>query len=361
MNYYNPYTGSGKKKLRRRITVVIVSVLVIIGGTIVFGNHLKEKARLSSQDGLSGIGREDIAPATEEPLLIPPSEGGSGSSESVRGVCVPLGQVQSDDPDADEESFEDRLNDAAEGNSGVLIPLTGDDGYLLYNSARAAEASRVPANPDLPDMEDLAAAVSLAKAKGLRVTALIRSGVSLSATETKTDEAIAADQRIAADAEEVGFDELIIISLVSSPEDITGETFHVILRYLNQMTPAAGDTEVGLSLPPSVYQTATLSPQIELLASRSVFLTMELTAEQSTAEHLNYICENLAGTMSVYNMRMLLSPADTSIGKSLTDKLTAVGHENYLYITVPAEPPATDEPVTDGANTADSAETEAEA
>lgn len=343
MNYYNPYTGN-KKRIFRRITTVLVCALIITGSTVIFGNYLKKKANSTSGNDYAGIGREDISTETESAVVIPQSEEGAGSSVSVKGLCIPLGAAENvvvtgdDDPAASsDDSFEARLTAAAEGHTGVLIPLTGDDGFLLYNSKRAGESSRLPSNPSIPDMEALSAAVSLAKSLGLRVSALIGSGVSLSGTEDECNAAITTDARIAADAAEAGFDEIIISSLVSSAEDITGESSHIILKYLNQMTEAAGSTAVGLSLPTDVYLTATLSPQIELFISRSVFLTMELTAEQSNSDYLNYICENLAGTLSVYNMRILFSPTDTAVGNDFTDKLKAVEHENYLYASVPEE------------------------
>lgn len=342
---------------------------------MVFGNYLKKKAEGYTGDNFAGIGRGDVSTDTETPVIIPPSENGAGSSVSVAGLCVPLtveapstgdpngdgtvtGNPDNDDNNDSDTSFEARLTRAAEGRTAVLIPLTGEDGYLLYNSQRACEASRLPENPALPGMEELSAAVSAAKSKGLRVCAYIKSGVSLASAEAEYEAAVTADSRIAADAAEAGFDEVIICSLVLSPEDITGEASHIILRYLNQMAAAAGTVAIGLSLPPEVYLTATLSPQIELFASRSVFLTMELTREQSTSEYLSYILENLAGTLSVYNMRMLISPSDTDAGNSFVEKLKSAGHENYLYICVPEEsaapnvpetdPPSTDEPPVTG-------------
>ncbi len=353
MNFYNPYTGSKKKRNIRRVIMVLVSALVITGATVIFGNHLKNKAEKSSENSYMGIGREDIYAETESQVIIPPSKGGSGASKSVKGFCVPLGIVTPEDNTESglDRFYTERLNAAAENNTGVLIPLTGDDGYLLYNSDRAREYSRLPANPYLPDMKALKAAVDEAKAKGLRTTAFIVSGVNIDENEIRNDSAIAADTRIAADAAEVGFDEIIIGSLVDVPEDITGDASHVILRYLNQMTAAAGNTDVGLSLPPEVYLKAALSPQIELFISRSVFLTMELTAEQSTENYLGYICENLAGTLSVYNMRILLMPADTNVAERLCEKLKAVEHENYLFTHVPDEdqkiPDETEETVSD--------------
>lgn len=350
MNYYSSYTGNRKKKTVRRVLIVVISIAVIFGATVVLGNYLKKRSENSGTPEYDGIGREDIFAETDSPVIIPPSEDGAGSSESVQGLCVPLGAV-----DSEEGSFEDRLADASDGYTGVLIPLTGEDGLLLYGSDRAAAASRLPANPSIPDMEALTAAVSAAHAKGLRVTAYIRSGVDIKSDETAYNEAITADSRIAADAAQAGFDEIIIGSLVTSPEDITGDSSHIILKYLNQMTGAAVDTQVGLALPPEIYEVATLSPQIELFVSRSVFLAMELTADSSTVEHLNYICENLAGTMSVYNMRMLFSPKDTEIGDGIEKKLMAVEHNNYMFTSVleKSEPPevsdsgkVTEEPVT---------------
>ena len=334
MNDYNSYTGGRKKKVLKKLLVVFVSVLIIIGATVVLGNYLKKRAERAADGGYTGIGRDDIAEGTEVSEIIIPSESGLGVSDTVSGLCVPL---RMGDDGAEENSFEARLAEAAKDHTGVLIPLTGDDGFLLYNSVRAGEYSRLPVNPTIPDMAELCSAVSAARSEGLRVSAYIRSSVSLGDTEEERELAIAADSRIAADAAEAGFDEIIIGSLIPSPESITGESSRVVLRYLNQMTAAAGDTEVGLSLPYSVYKVATLSPQIELFVSRSVFLTMELTTEQSTEEYVNYICENLAGTLSVYNMRMLLAPADVGVAEAITQRLAAIGHKNYLYTSVPEE------------------------
>ena len=312
---------------------------------MIFGNHLKDKAEETGENIGAGVGRNDGSSETQSQVIIPPSEGGSGSSVSIKGDCVMLGAAGDYLDKRDETvafsgtTFEKRIRSAADKNSGVLIPLTGDDGFLLYNSARAGEMSRLPENSALPGMSELSAAVAMAKEQGLRVSAYMRSCVDISGSESDIEWQIAADTRVAADAAEAGFDEIIISSLVDAPEDITGESSHIILKYLNQMTSASGETEVGLSLPTSVYLDAKLSPQIELFISRSVFLAMELTGEQSTVEYMNFVCENLAGTLSVYNMRILFSPVDTRIGKNIEDKLEAVEHENYLYACVPNEPP----------------------
>lgn len=330
MNYYNPYTGAKRKRLLKKILALLISVLIIVGVTVVFGNFLKKKADTVDNSSYMGIGRAEAE--TEGPVLVLPSDGRLGVSESVEGFCVPLST------DGDEASFEERITMAADGKNGVLIPLTGDDGFLLYNSVRAAEISRLPENPEIPTMAELGEAVAFAKSKGLRTCAYISSSVSFEDEENVRDMAIAADARIAADAAEAGFDEIIISSLVDSAESITSDTSHIILKYLNQMTAEAGDMGVGLSLPLDVYKTATLSPQIELFVSRSVFLTMELTREESSAENMNYICEKLAGTLSVYNMRMLLAPGDVTIGDTIVERLAAIGHVNYLYTCVPDEP-----------------------
>lgn len=340
MNYYNPYTGSRKKKLLRRVSTVLVAVVLITGATVIYGNYLNKKAQSSAESDHAGIGREDIYDDEEAPVIIPPSEGGAGSTETVKGVCVPLG-----------EAFAERLGASTDGYTGTLIPLTGDGGYLLYNSLRAGEYSRLPVNPSIPQMSDLTVAVSEAKRCGLRVCALMTSSVRITDDEGEYEAAIAADARIAADALEAGFDELIISSLVSDPEDISGETAHVILRYINQIVAASGNTAVILALPPSVYETATLSPQIELFVSRGVSLALELTAEQSTPEYLGYICEKLAGTVSVYNMRMLFAPSNTSVVSGLEEKLREAGHENYLFTRVPDK-------VSTGDETAETQETD---
>lgn len=332
MNYYNPYTGSRKKKLLRRICTVLVAVVLITAVTVIFGNYLNKKAENSAANDHAGIGREDIHEDEEAPVIIPPSEGGAGSTETVKGVCVPLG-----------EAFAERLVASSGGYTGALIPLTGEGGYLLYNSLRAGEYSRLPVNPNIPQMSDLAAAVSEARGRGLRVCALMTSSARVTDDETGYAAAVAADARIAADALEAGFDELIISSLVSGPEDISGETAHIILRYINQIVAASGSTSVVIALPPSVYETAALFPQIELFVSRGVSLALELTAEQSTPEYLGYICEKLAGTVSVYNMRMLFAPSDTATVSGLEGKLREAVHENYLFTCVPDNTPTGDE------------------
>lgn len=336
MNYYNPYNGAKRKRFLRKVLAVLISILIITGATVAFGNFLKKKASTADNSSYMGIGRAETE--TEAPVLVLPSDGSLGVSESVGGNCVLLG--------TDVKEFEERLIPAAEGKNGVLIPLTDDEGFLMYNSVRAAEISRLPENPEIPTMAELGESVALAKANGLRVSAYIISSVSFDDPESVRDMAIAADARIAADAAEAGFDEIIISSLVHSADDITSDTSHIILRYLNQMTAAAGETDVGLSLPYDVYKTATLSPQIELFVSRSVFLTMELTKEESTVENMNDICEKLAGTLSVYNMRMLIAPVDETIGDMLVERLAVMGHANYLYTCVPDVPdvPEDDEP-----------------
>ena len=355
MNYYNPYTGN-KKKILFRILFVLLTAVIIIAATVILGNYLRSK--VDSPDTADGVGREDIVTETVEPIISsPPSENGAGSSVSVRAVCVPL-----DDPNppaaetgkggVSPRSFSDRLRAAADGCTGVIIPLTGDEGRLLYNSARIAEFSRTPDNPALMSVTGVRECVDAARSLGLRTTGVIIAGAGTTSPDRAFELALETDSRIAADAAEAGFDEIVICSLVTDPAQFTGDGMHKILRYVNQVVPAAGSTVVGISLTPEIYMTASLSPQVEMLVSRSVFLALSVAPENSTADYLTEMCDTLSGTLSVYNMRLILTPNDTSQADGIAAYLAAIGHENYQFAKVlpEAEP---DNTVTEAEETND--------
>lgn len=347
MNYYNPYTGN-KKKLLSRILYVLLAAAMIIAATVVFGNHLKSK--VDPTDPTDGVGREDIAADTSEPIIsIPPSENGAGSSVSVKAKCLTLTDsgntaLEAWDTEADVKRFTDNCRALAGDCTGVLIPLAGDDGRLVYNSDRIAELSRGTYNPTLPGVSDLSRIVSECHTLGLRVSAMIVSGADTSASDKAFEYAIETDSRIAADASEAGFDELVVCSLVTDPSQLSGDGMHKLLKYVNQLVSASGNTALGISLTPEIYMTASLSPQIEMLVERSVFLAMTISRENSTKDYLDEICNSLAGTLSVYNMRLLLDPADSTAANETADKLAAIGHENYQFTSVietPSEPDTT--------------------
>lgn len=353
MNYYNPYTGN-KKKILFRILFVLLMAVIIIAATVILGNYLRGKVDPADTSG--GVGREDITTETAEPIIsIPPSEDGAGSSVSVKAMCIPLDDpnppaAETGDGEPTPRSFSDRCTAEAEGYTGALIPLTGEGGRILYNSARIAEFSRTSDNLSLLSVDGVRECVSFARSLGLRTTAMIIAGADTTSADKAFELALETDSRIAADAAEAGFDEIIICSLASDPTSFTGDGMHRILRYVNQIVPAAGSTAVGISLSPEIYMTASLSPQIEMLVSRSVFLAMTVTPENSTDGYLTELCDTLSGTLSVYNMRLILSPNNMEVARAIGSKLAAVGHENYQFANVPTPDPAapvTNEPTTD--------------
>jgi len=348
LNSYNPYSGSKKKIFRNVITVLVCAVL-IFGATVIFGNHLKNKAEKTSDSDYIGVGRDDIYDDTEGEI-IPPLGDGIVLSENVRGVTVPLGGVPKDNVGTSipPKTFSDALENAA-GSTAVVIPLTDGDGYLLYNSIAAGEFSRLPINPLLPDTDILSACVSAAKTKGFRTVALISAGVSISDDSASFDRTMATDAAIVGDAQDVGFDEIIITSLVSSPEEFDGDGVTLMLKYLKNITASAKEMAVGVAFPPEVYRDVTLSPRIELLLNTSVFPAMELSEEKSTDEYVTFVTEKLSGTLSVYNMRLLLSPATDRICESIISLFEDVGHSNYLITTLPEidDSPVTETPITD--------------
>ena len=63
-------------------------------------------------------------------------------------------------------------------------------------------------------------------------------------------------------------------------------------------------------------------------------------------DYLNYICENLAGSLSLYNMRMIMAPSDTERAAALVEKLDFVNHGNYMFTVVLEESETEPEDVT---------------
>ncbi len=340
MDYYNPYSKNRKKKVIRILTVVL-SAVAIVALTVVFGNYLRTKAELSASSNSAGAGRDD-GDVTEQGGEIIPSEPGDGCSVTVNGVCVPLRAPLPEDADEETEapSFAERIG-ALEGKTAVLIPLCGEGGELTYASARVSEITRTTFDPSLPGMEELRADVAAAKELGLRTCALIDAG---DFTSDGGDFAVLIDSKIAEDAAEAGFDEFIVSGAVASAESVDSDLSHAVLRYMNKLSAGIGNTSLGLCLPADVYRTSKLAPQIELFTSSCDFLCMEFDGAASTVLNVGDVCKNLAGTVSLYNMRFIISPAAAEDASGILSVLKSAKHVNCLVRTLPVTGVGGDEP-----------------
>ena len=316
MKYYRNYKAK-KFHVPGGLIVVLVSLLIIVAGTILFGNHLKKQLESAALD-TSEIPTVD----TSDPFDPDPDMPAAVHDEallSVRGGYLDLSAI------ADAADLRSRVEAVASGGyNAVAFVVIDGEGMLTYASPAATAASRLPAKETLPTAENLAAAVSYAGELGLRACAVY----------TARPEDTEADCAIAAELAQAGFDEILIRGFEAHTA-LDGGVNDGILTYVRALR-AAADIDLGVCLGQEVYTAAQYAPYIENLFRETEFLAIDLTA--ADGETVTDLAEKLQGSFSAYLLRTVLDGADAEASAAVKAALDSAKISGRLYISAPPSP-----------------------
>lgn len=327
MNYHkNSYTGSLRKKVLIRVLTVTAALTVVSAATFAYGNYLKAKAESTLLHG-TGAGRD-------------PQTSGAGRKDSednsqivkVKSQCVPIASL------ADGEKAAEYVNTlAANGNTGVSAVLVDREGYLTYPSERVAKFTHQ--KPSAGDLTVIRTTVARAKERSMRTSALLFAGSGFAEGAFSAE----IDALVAADAAELGFDELVVVLPIAT-DQLGSELAGKVVGYLNTLAAKAETCSLGVCLSYDVFSTPQLSPHLELISSSSDFLAVDFTAgvsgTEAAAKYVTDAVEAISGSFSLYSLRAVFEGADADIAAAQVKALTDKGFENYMFVSAtPIKPP----------------------
>ena len=323
--YYNrsSYTGTSKKRIVIRIIIIAAALLTVAAATLAFGNYLKAKAAATAVEG-TGEGRNSAQTGTGRDS---PS-GEVTQAKGVRSACVPLASIPSEDAAG---KYVDAL--ATKGCTGVTVVLVDRDGYLTYTSAAVAKFTHQKL-AEVKDPAVISAIISAAKSHSMQTSGVIFS----SADFFEVGVSAGIDATVASDAAALGFDEIVtVLPLdVGSLDSILAAS---AVKYINAIGENKGGAALGVALPAGVFTTPKLSPQVELFASVSDFLAIDLTDDPKTA--VADALEKAGGYFALYELRSVLAGGDAKTAEASVKTLAESGLANYMFVG------ATDADITD--------------
>lgn len=345
MNYHNSYTGSVKKKILLRVLVVLVSLIVISVLTLAYGNYLKSKAAATAGSDYSGAGRTHSSDGDGQESGITTS---FSKSAEVKSACIVP------DSFADEAAQSEAVSAYSDAKyTGITVVLTGRDGYLTYASDAVSSFTKQK-SPASKKLDFIASAVSKAHALSMRASAVIFTSEDFSENEISA----AIDALVCADAASAGFDEIIAVLPVKA-DRIDSDTSKAILKYLGTLAEKKGSSLLGISFGREIYETPSLSPQLELFSSYADFLSIDMSEKYGSADEagqvISGVLDKISGSFGVYGLRVLLDGSDADASAKQTDALTAAGFPNYGFVNAPP----TEDNSGDGTDTTDDGDTPA--
>ncbi len=295
---YRNYTAK-KYKLPKRILFFVICALIIFILALMLGNHLKYK--MESAD----IDRTPVETYSEAETSAPIGIENGNAEHPDWVACVRAGYldiVGAADTAAVRAAVDKLKADGFNAISFVCIK----DGRFTFASKAVEEYSRLPASGTVVSFENLTEAVSYAKGKGMRTSALYEKGA---------DEAL--DASVCAELASMGFDEIIICGYEELLSENGGEITPCI-EYLKKIRIGAEGCAVSLSLSPAAYTYARNSYQIEKLFTYAEFMTIDMTGlELPDAEN---ICGEIMGSFLTYMLRPVIEGEAEDIAKLLSDK-----------------------------------------
>jgi len=329
LRYYRRKNKEKIKAVFLKILFVLVSACIVTTLAIITGKLLQVKVQSASEHletsvppSGNSVGRE-----TESSL-----EGDSYSSLYVyaSGLSLPLHET--------EDSLVSRIHTISGTYDTVSVEITKDN-RLLYVSPSLSELLRMPLQDTDPMYTRLKNLCTAAKARDLRLSAVFSS--SLHTMDNAT--AALSDSTIAAELYALGFDEILFVDIL--PETVDTDTLNIAKKYLqtirDSLNRTVGDStqlhdfSVGACLPYNVYMDAVNAKQIQMIATTVDFLAIDLSSlpvRSQTDMTLETVCQSLAGSFSVYNLRALLGTKDLSLLAAQSNVLAKLEITNLQYL-----------------------------
>ena len=318
MRYYRrTRSGSGKaKKVFLRILFVLVAALVITILAVALGIWLKQKVA-------SAESMEFEYPENESAETLPITAGDvEMHSPTVFGAGLDVSDYESED------EIVLSINQLAEYYDTLTLPLTDENGTLIYTSPALCALMRMPAPESDRNFTLLSSAVTAGKVKNMRISALL----------TPTDDA-ETDAALISELAVLGFDEIIFTPAFG--ESINYSDANRLRSHLSSCAEKSGSAcTLGVMIPSGYYLRASDAKQIQMIASAADFLAITFTSGTTTTGAYRTVTSeisSLLGSFSVYSMRVILTDANADILSAKTKACTDKGITS-ITLTSPVLP-----------------------
>ena len=339
MKKYRAYTAK-KFRLPRRIIFFCVVALIIVVLAIVLGNFLKGKLDSTPRD------TSDITTTPKNNEDAPSGDKNEEESAehdpALSGVVSGYLDLSDVVDDAGITSVLDEMK--TKGFNSLSFCVTDKEGKLTYASPAVEEASRLPASVEIVSYDILVRTVAMAKASGLRASAVMTVSDSLS------------DRLVVKELSEAGFDELILRGF-EKYLSLDNDTVLEIGSFIDGVREISGNMALSLCFDTEFFMAPSNAPYIEKIYQNVEFLSVDLTAV--TAEEIPELTDKIAGSISAYLLRPILNGEDGESAALIDTALSDAFFVARQYISAPekADPPedgsAGNGSTPDGSGTAD--------
>lgn len=297
-HYRRQNSGSERvKKIMFRILFVLIAAAVITFGTILLGNYLQNKVA-EAENALESTPENNDPDSEDDPYG---ENGNHYDSPTVFGATVILSDY------ASEDEVVLAVNELSPSYDTVIIPVTTDDGVLLYQSPALCELTRMPAPEDDPDYRLFSAAASAVKAKKLRLCVMLTPNSAFSSLKNSA----LIDGSLISELAQNGADE-ILITLPDDVDKISSRDAEMLSDYIVECRDISDNAcPIGVLLSSESYLDTDSAKRIQEIASAVSFLSIKFPIEvdSTSASAYRYVTRSitsLLGSFNVYNMRVIL-------------------------------------------------------
>ncbi|MBR6808566.1 MAG: hypothetical protein IKM46_09370 [Clostridia bacterium] len=344
-------SGAKKKSIKPiliRVAFVLVLAAVTAGVALLLGSYLDSKASVA--ESLLETDQKNEA-VTEKGELFPDGVY-SESDIKKKNVCAAHIDVVGVREDAVEESIR-ALGDVY---NAISVNVVSPSGSLIYLSEalmdyvrldgglviRPAEEAEEDAESLGDALEEIKTALSVAGELGMRKSAVYSVSPHVLEDSTAADHERVADGIVIGEMYNMGFDEVILTSLVGEEEEISTELLKKLVSYLASLRKRSAKIDIGVLLPASVYLVPQSGGFIKTLSEYADFLAISVGTDAETADEAYSSaydnCHSLKGNFSVYNIRGMIETEDVEIAQAVYAALKDLSVSSVQFSTYVAEP-----------------------
>ncbi len=285
-----------------RILFVILAAAVITFSTILLGHYLGIRA--AEAEAVLNTSE----PAAEQITSRPKLTDTVASSREVSAAGLELRNYHTED------AVVAAVNALAEHYNTILVHLTDSEGDLLYTSPALCSLLRIaaPEENNNASLNLVRSALTAAKSKNLWLCAVMDTSFGL--LERGTDEQI--DGTLFAELASFGVDEILIKNTIIDEQNIPADEIADYLAGCAAVTDGA--CQLGILFSDDVFLEFSNAHAVQTIASAADFTGIDMTsyAMLTPDEIYDRTVEDITslyGSFSIYNMRVILSTADSDL------------------------------------------------
>lgn len=344
-------SGTKKKSIKPiliRVAFVLVLVAVTTSAALLLGSYLDERANFA--ESLLET-HEKSEPSNEKTEMFP---GGvlSDSDVTEKNVCAAHIEVVG----VSEGSVAESIRMLGDMYSAVSINVVSPTGSLVYLSDALMNYVRLDGDlvvrPSAGEVEGsevegdalpaIKTALAVADELGMRKSAVFSASSNVLENSPISNNERITDGIILGEMYDMGFDEVILTSLVTEDAEITTELLKKIVSYLSSLRDYSGEIDIGVVLPSSVYLVPQSASFIKTLSEYADFLAISVNtdAEDPAAAYSSVYdnCHSLKGNFSVYNIRGMIETDDVEVAQAVYAALCDLSVKSVQFSTYVSDP-----------------------